>query len=76
VAFVEHSHRERNHQGLGNELIDGALPIEGVDGKDPKGDIFPKKEVCEPETFSEPSQPESRKSPRKTPQGRVGRGLR
>jgi transposase InsO family protein len=22
--FVEHYHRERNHQGLGNELIDGS----------------------------------------------------
>jgi putative transposase len=24
--FVEHYHRERNHQGLDNELIDGHLP--------------------------------------------------
>jgi transposase InsO family protein len=23
LEFVEHYHRERNHQGLGNELIDG-----------------------------------------------------
>jgi transposase InsO family protein len=24
AAFMEHYHRERNHQGLGNDLIDGA----------------------------------------------------
>src|SRR5438128_181203 len=30
VEFVEHYHRERNHQGLGNELINGAAPVEGV----------------------------------------------
>jgi hypothetical protein len=24
--FVEHYHRERNHQGLDNELIDGRWP--------------------------------------------------
>jgi transposase InsO family protein len=27
--FVEHYHRERNHQGLDNELIAGAPPVEG-----------------------------------------------
>jgi transposase InsO family protein len=31
AEFVEHYHRERNHQGLGNALIDGAPPIDGVD---------------------------------------------
>ena len=25
--FVEHYHRERNHQGLGNELIEGAPEV-------------------------------------------------
>jgi hypothetical protein len=30
AEYVEHYHRERNHQGLDNELIDGAPPIEGV----------------------------------------------
>ena len=25
AEFIEHYHRERNHQGLGNELIDGML---------------------------------------------------
>ena len=29
--FVEHYHGERNHQGLGNELIDGAPTIDGVE---------------------------------------------
>jgi hypothetical protein len=28
--FVEHSHRERNHQGLNNELIAGGLAIRTV----------------------------------------------
>ena len=28
--YVEHYHRERNHQGLDNALIDGALQTEGV----------------------------------------------
>jgi transposase InsO family protein len=27
TEFVEHYHRERNHQGLGNELIDGASSV-------------------------------------------------
>jgi transposase InsO family protein len=31
AEFVEHYHGERNHQGLGNELIDGAPSVEGVD---------------------------------------------
>ena len=31
AEFVAHYHRERNHQGLGNELIAGAAPIAGVD---------------------------------------------
>src|SRR5712691_8775281 len=31
AEFIEHDHRERNHQGLGNELIDGAPTIDGVD---------------------------------------------
>ena len=30
TEYVEHYHRERNHQGLGNELIDGAPPVDGV----------------------------------------------
>jgi putative transposase len=30
AEFVEHDHRERNHQGLGNELIDGAPAVERV----------------------------------------------
>ena len=29
AEFVEHYHRERNHQGLDNELIVGAPPVEG-----------------------------------------------
>jgi putative transposase len=29
AEFLEHYHGERNHQGLGNELIDGAPPVEG-----------------------------------------------
>jgi transposase InsO family protein len=29
AEFVVHYHRERNHQGLGNELIDGAPPVDG-----------------------------------------------
>ncbi len=28
AEYVEHDHRERNHQGLANELIDGATPVE------------------------------------------------
>jgi len=31
AEYVEHYHGERNHQGLGNELIDGAPSIGGVD---------------------------------------------
>jgi putative transposase len=31
AEFIEHYHGERNHQGLSNELIDGAPPINGVD---------------------------------------------
>jgi putative transposase len=30
AEYVAHYHRERNHQGLDNELIDGALQTEGV----------------------------------------------
>jgi putative transposase len=30
AEFVEHYHGERNHQGLGNELIDGARAVERV----------------------------------------------
>jgi putative transposase len=30
--FVAHYHRERNHQGLGNELIEG-VPLRGIDGR-------------------------------------------
>jgi putative transposase len=30
AEFIEHYHGERNHQGLGNELIDGAPPVEDV----------------------------------------------
>ena len=30
AEFVEHYHRERNHQGLANELIEGALAVERV----------------------------------------------
>jgi transposase InsO family protein len=30
AEYVEHYHRERNHQGLDNELIDGAPEIKGV----------------------------------------------
>jgi putative transposase len=30
AEFVEHYHRERNHQGLGNELIDGARAVESI----------------------------------------------
>ena len=30
TEFIEHYHGERNHQGLGNELIDGAPPGAGV----------------------------------------------
>ena len=30
AEFVEHYHGERNHQGLGNELIDGAPAVEQV----------------------------------------------
>ena len=28
AEFVAHYHGERNHQGLGNELIDGAPPVD------------------------------------------------
>ena len=31
AEFVAHYHGERNHQGLGNELIDGAPLIDGAD---------------------------------------------
>ena len=31
AEFVEHYHGERNHQGLGTELIDGAPLIDGAD---------------------------------------------
>jgi putative transposase len=31
AEFIEHYHSERNHQGLGNELIDGAPPSDRVD---------------------------------------------
>ncbi len=27
AEYVEHYHRERNHQGLANELIEGALAV-------------------------------------------------
>ncbi len=30
AEFVKHDHGERNHQGLGNELIDGAPAVECV----------------------------------------------
>jgi putative transposase len=30
AEFVAHYHGERNHQGLGNELIDGAPPVDSV----------------------------------------------
>jgi putative transposase len=30
AEFVEHYHSERNPQGLGNELINGAPPVDGV----------------------------------------------
>jgi hypothetical protein len=30
AEYVAHYHRERNHQGLDNGLIDGAPPIEGL----------------------------------------------
>jgi hypothetical protein len=29
AEYVEHHHRERNHQGLDNELIDGVPTIAG-----------------------------------------------
>lgn len=32
AAFIEHDHHERHHQGLGNELIDGASPMRGAHG--------------------------------------------
>jgi putative transposase len=32
AQFVAHYHEERNHQGLGNELIAGAPPVDGVNG--------------------------------------------
>jgi len=28
AEYVEHDHRERNHQGLANELIEGASAVE------------------------------------------------
>ena len=31
--YVEHYHRERNHQGLGNELINGAPKSANAEGK-------------------------------------------
>ena len=33
AEYVEHYHRERNHQGLANELIDGAPAIEAPVGR-------------------------------------------
>ncbi len=30
AEFVEHYHRERNHQGLANELIEGAPAVQRV----------------------------------------------
>jgi transposase InsO family protein len=30
AEFVEHYHAERNHQGLGNELINGTPHVDGV----------------------------------------------
>jgi hypothetical protein len=30
AEYVEHYHRERNHQGLDNALIDGAPQFDGV----------------------------------------------
>jgi hypothetical protein len=30
AEFIAHYHGERNHQGLGNELIDCAPPVDGV----------------------------------------------
>ena len=32
TEFVEHYHRERNHQGLDNELIDGVSPTRNATG--------------------------------------------
>ena len=32
AEFVAHYHGERNHQGLGNELIDGAPPVDSGHG--------------------------------------------
>ena len=32
AAFIEHYHRERNHQGLGNELIDRTPPPQRAGG--------------------------------------------
>jgi putative transposase len=32
AQFVAHYHAERNHQGLANELIDRAPPLERVGG--------------------------------------------
>ena len=32
-SYVEHYHRERNHQGLGNRLLDGRAPAANEDGK-------------------------------------------
>lgn len=31
--FMEHYHRERNHQGIGNELIDGRSTFAGREGR-------------------------------------------
>ena len=33
AEFIEHYHRERNHQGLRNELIDGTPTVEGGGGR-------------------------------------------
>jgi putative transposase len=32
AEFIEHYHRERNHQGVGNELIDPVFPRRGTGG--------------------------------------------
>ena len=31
--FVDHYHRERNHQGIGKELIDGEASVHGLRGR-------------------------------------------
>jgi transposase InsO family protein len=33
AEYVEHYHRERNHQGLENELIEGASAVKGPFGR-------------------------------------------